>query len=335
VACPIDRVVHRLRIDGDVPLDGELDGTSDEVGSRFAAQEVILHRRIRQHAIAKRLELRIHRPTVTFAAVHDPVMNPVVLEELSFRACDPEDEDFLRAVYASTREAALTAVNWDDEERDAFVRMQFDAQSQAWAAAFPACERLVILVDGTPAGRLFVDSDEERVVIVDVALLPAFRGRGLGTRVTRLVLDQAGMDGLEVRSHVEKSNDVSLKLHDALGFVPVGEDDVYVSLRWSIKDLAPMQADDFDAYVGKMFGCTAAHGGEVRLELARVVRSERAGGPGRSRAPFTLIFVGDADPYLPQARRGLTLRGVGGFVLFLVPHGARESGPSEYHAVFT
>jgi hypothetical protein len=41
----------------------------------------------------------------------------------------PDDGDFLLSVYASTR-PELTGLGWPENQQDAFIRMQFDAQTQ-------------------------------------------------------------------------------------------------------------------------------------------------------------------------------------------------------------
>src|SRR3712207_8583920 len=41
---------------------------------------------------------------------------------------EPSDDEFLLDVYASTRSEELAPVPWTDEQKRAFLRMQFDAQ---------------------------------------------------------------------------------------------------------------------------------------------------------------------------------------------------------------
>ena len=99
-------------------------------------------------------------------------------------ACDPSshaDRELLIAVYASTRAEELAPVPWDDAQKDAFIRMQFAAQDRYWREQKPGAEFCVVLVDGEPAGRLYLDRRADEIRIVDIALLPAWRGRGIGT----------------------------------------------------------------------------------------------------------------------------------------------------------
>ena len=67
------------------------------------------------------------------------------------------DADFLYAVYASTRAEELAVVPWSEAQKEGFLRMQFDAQDRYWREQNPAAAFDVILVGGTPAGRLYVN----------------------------------------------------------------------------------------------------------------------------------------------------------------------------------
>ena len=98
------------------------------------------------------------------------------------RAITPEDEPFLRRVYASTREEELSVIPWDDAQKDAFLRMQFDAQHRYYQDNFPEASFDVILVDGRPVGRLYVDRRADEIHIIDIALLPEARAPGSAGR---------------------------------------------------------------------------------------------------------------------------------------------------------
>jgi hypothetical protein len=62
----------------------------------------------------------------------------------------PDDGDFLLSVYASTR-PELTGLGWPGHHHDAFIRMQFDAQTRHYRDSFPDAAYSVICVDGEPA----------------------------------------------------------------------------------------------------------------------------------------------------------------------------------------
>jgi ribosomal protein S18 acetylase RimI-like enzyme len=143
---------------------------------------------------------------------------------VTLRPGTPADAPFFLSVYASTRAEELARVPWRPEEKDAFVRMQFDAQARHYAAHYaPQATFDVVLVDGVPAGRLIVHRGPRDVRVVDISLLPAFRGRGVGTRVLQPVLDEAAAQGKRVSIHVEVENPAQ-RLYARLGFVKVAQE---------------------------------------------------------------------------------------------------------------
>jgi ribosomal protein S18 acetylase RimI-like enzyme len=141
------------------------------------------------------------------------------------------DEPFLLAVYASTREEELAPVPWSAEQKAAFVSMQFAAQSAHYAQHYRGMSADVVLVGGEPAGRLLVSRGTDEIRIVDISLLPAFRGRGAGGELLAELMDEATEMGKRLSIHVELHNRAR-RLYDRLGFVPVGEAGVYQRMEW-------------------------------------------------------------------------------------------------------
>jgi ribosomal protein S18 acetylase RimI-like enzyme len=145
----------------------------------------------------------------------------------TLRPVRPSDRDFLLALYGSTRADELALVPWTDEQKAAFVAHQFDAQSAHYAQHYRGMTSDVIVVDGAPAGRLLVARWAEEIRIVDVSLLPDFRGRGIGTGLLRELIAEAGKAGKRLSIHVEVNNP-AMRLYRRLGFAPVGEVGVYL-----------------------------------------------------------------------------------------------------------
>jgi ribosomal protein S18 acetylase RimI-like enzyme len=84
----------------------------------------------------------------------------------------------------------------------------------------------VILVGGQPAGRLYVARWPAEIRIVDIALLPEFRGAGVGSRLLAELLAEADQAGKPVSIHVEKLNP-ALRLYQRLGFARAADREVY------------------------------------------------------------------------------------------------------------
>jgi ribosomal protein S18 acetylase RimI-like enzyme len=152
---------------------------------------------------------------------------PVIL-----RPSGDEDRAFLCLVYASTRWEELEPVPWTAGQKEAFLRQQFEAQDADYRRNYDSASFDVIEVEGVPAGRLYVDRGADEIRIVDISLLPRFRGSGIGTRLLRDLLDEAAGSGKRLSIHVEKHNP-ALRLYERLGFVPVADRGVYLLMEAS------------------------------------------------------------------------------------------------------
>ena len=119
---------------------------------------------------------------------------------------------------------------WDEVTKRAFVEQQFTAQDAYWHEHYTDTSWDVIEVGGRPAGRLYVARWEREIRIVDIALLPEFRGRGLGTALLRDLMAEADAAGKPLSIHVEMNNPAR-SLYERLGFRPAGEHGVYVLME--------------------------------------------------------------------------------------------------------
>ena len=140
------------------------------------------------------------------------------------------DRAFLVELYRSVREPELAHLPWDDAAKSAFVEQQFTAQDEHYRANYPGATLDVIEVDGERAGRLYVHRGPSDVRIMDIALAPAFRGRGIGTTLLRGLMGEAEESGRKLSIHVEMNNPART-LYERLGFEPAGEHGVYVLME--------------------------------------------------------------------------------------------------------
>lgn len=150
---------------------------------------------------------------------------------ITLRNVLPSDADFLFGLYASTRASEMALVDWPDEQKTAFLRMQFQAQRQFYSENYPGASFQVVLLDGKPAGRLYTHRREEEIRIMDIALLPEYRNQGIGTGLLARILAQGEEDGLPVTIHVERFNP-AMRLYERLGFCFQEERGVYLLMEW-------------------------------------------------------------------------------------------------------
>ena len=143
----------------------------------------------------------------------------------------PEDAEFLFRLYASTRLAEMKLVSWNEAQKEAFLRMQFQAQTTHYHRYYPDASYDVILREGYPIGRLYVHGTEDAILLIDIALLPEHRGGGIGSRLLKEILSQACAAGKRVQIHVEKNNP-ALRLYTSMGFQIAEDKGVYYFMEW-------------------------------------------------------------------------------------------------------
>ena len=159
---------------------------------------------------------------------------------IDYRPITDADLPFLLRLYASTRVDELAQVPWTDEQKAAFIVQQFEAQHAWWQEHYAGARFDLVLVDGEPAGRLYVDVWPREIRIVDIALEPAHRGGGIGTMLLRQVFAEGDAAGKPVSIHVEVFNPAR-RLYGRLGFVEKGaHGDVYLLMERPVGGAAPV-----------------------------------------------------------------------------------------------
>jgi ribosomal protein S18 acetylase RimI-like enzyme len=148
----------------------------------------------------------------------------------------PEGEDdnlaFRFALFCQSRPPDWDLLPLRGEALARLQRQQFEAQTAGYRTQWPDARRDIIELDGEPVGRIVVDRAGDDIRLVDIALLPRFRDRGLGTAIVGTLITEAGAAGLPLRLEVATSNAAALRLYRRLGFVPVETTPLQIGLEW-------------------------------------------------------------------------------------------------------
>ncbi len=153
---------------------------------------------------------------------------------ISYRVMTDGDLPFVAALYATTRAEEVASTGWPAELQAAFLDQQHRAQHSHYRSVWPDGEWLLIERGGEPIGRLYLARRDGMLLVVDISLLPAARGAGLGTAILTDVL--AAEDG-PVALHVEAGNPAR-RLYERLGFAVVEEQPVYLRMVRPARDPA-------------------------------------------------------------------------------------------------
>lgn len=151
---------------------------------------------------------------------------------LHLRPICEDDRAFLSRLYASTRAEELRQLEWSEQVKKSFLASQFEAQQRSYQAHFPGAQFQLILHDDQPAGRLYVDRNNDEIRIIDIALLPEFQREGIGRALLGALLDEARQCGLPIRIHVERLNP-AIRFYKQLGFRQIEDQEVYLLMEWT------------------------------------------------------------------------------------------------------
>jgi ribosomal protein S18 acetylase RimI-like enzyme len=133
-------------------------------------------------------------------------------------------------LFISAQAGDFDAMPLPEEHKKALLHMQFEAQHASYRDRFPGASHDIILLDMQPIGRLYVARSVDEIRLVDIALLPAQRGLGLGTKYVSALVDEGKNTGLPLRLSVALSNPAQY-LYLRLGFRATGDDGVYIAME--------------------------------------------------------------------------------------------------------
>lgn len=151
---------------------------------------------------------------------------------VELRPVAESDNEFLLAVYGSTRADELGQVEWGEGQKEMFLRWQFDLQRSEYGTRFPDADYRVIVIDGQPAGRIWIGTDDEQIRLLDIALLPEFQNRGVGTALLERLKSEAQNAGKALRHMVFVLNNNADRFYERLGFKKIEDFGAYKHMEW-------------------------------------------------------------------------------------------------------
>lgn len=151
--------------------------------------------------------------------------------DLQLRLATADDQEFLVALYRSTRHDLL-ALTIDPALIDSLITMQQQAQATGYRHDFPKAEYLVLEYQGERLARVVVDSGPGAVHLIDLAVLPSAQRKGCATEILRRLQRQAATSLLPLTLSVNKNNAPARCLYLAMGFQIVSDDQLTERMIW-------------------------------------------------------------------------------------------------------
>ncbi len=144
----------------------------------------------------------------------------------------PEDEPFLFRLFVSHNIGMLRLTGLPPDVIEKMIALQFRSQTSTYRGMYPDAIYSIVEVEGEPVGR-FIEQDETDVVyFVDFLLFPENRTKGLGSALTRALMQEWAAKGRGTRVKVLMNNVASLTMCRKLGFSEEPEAGGYIEMKW-------------------------------------------------------------------------------------------------------
>lgn len=153
---------------------------------------------------------------------------PVDLGDIIIRTEEESDLPLVRKVFVESR-PDLQLLPLPAAQKNMMVEQQFQAQRHSYRLQFPGALYQIVEKDGIPIGRLYTESRENDVRLIDIALLPQARNTGIGSILLRHTIEEARAGGKAVSLSVEMNNPAQ-RLYERLGFRVVSDAPPYLEM---------------------------------------------------------------------------------------------------------
>lgn len=156
---------------------------------------------------------------------------------LAYRPATEDDLPFLYELFRSTRELELSAMpDWNEEQKQTFLKQQFSAQRNQYQAAFPNAKHNIILRKNKPVGRIYTDTSDTEIRLLDIIVSPKRRDLGIGSYCMEQLKQEATKANVPLRFYVWQSNLAAQRFYERHGCVKLGELGAYIFMGWHPTD---------------------------------------------------------------------------------------------------
>jgi len=138
----------------------------------------------------------------------------------------------LRLLYADTRAEEMSPVPWPQAAKQQFLDQQFDLQHRHYLQHYADADFLVIEHGSAVQGRYYLMKTAPEHLIVDICLMEAHRGFGIGRALIQDSQREAKALQRGMQLHVIKYNTRARALYENMGFKITGGTDMHHYMSW-------------------------------------------------------------------------------------------------------
>ena len=235
------------------------------------------------------------------------------LGRITTRPSVAEDSAFMLELYASNSKQQLDDLGWSIGSQRTFVIMEAQAEEYHRARQYPGMDRLTICVDDMPVGRLLVCLRHNILHLVDLSLLPRYRGLGIGTQLMGEIIGEARNARVPIKVRVNRDSG-TVRFVERLGFGSPTELGRQIEYTWMppLTALGPDAREDGFASHGTRANRSASEvdpltdaSWPTASELTSEPAAERD--PERVAEPVAAALAEPVEDTLPLPSRGADL----------------------------
>jgi ribosomal protein S18 acetylase RimI-like enzyme len=142
-----------------------------------------------------------------------------MVEELTLRSADPGDFDFCQRTYFEPMRSTIEKLGLDEERH----RVNFANQ---WRVK----EVRIVMMEGEVIGWLQTAATDDALFLAQLFVDTRFQRRGIGSRLMRILIEEAARENRAVTLGVVKTNPAR-RLYERLGFRVTHEDQYKFYMR--------------------------------------------------------------------------------------------------------
>jgi len=160
------------------------------------------------------------------------VVTACAMEAVSQRRARPEDEALRFELFAAEKASELERIGLAEAQYRSLLEMQYRGRALSYAAQYPEVEEWIVCTQaGSGIGRYLLAKTAKGIRLLDLAVLPQWRGRGIGTGVLQELAQRSCVAEVAFSLRVVKGNQAT-RLYARLGFQVIAEDEISYEMVW-------------------------------------------------------------------------------------------------------